>query len=106
MASIIYSKGKIQAEVAESWREKAMGLRGRRTGSMLFQVEDSRPLIDMIKIPDKLQIIFISEDLQVQEIIHAEPGFNFYRPEEKCKYFLETFMFTNIEEGEKLEINF
>lgn len=105
MVLINYSKGEIQANLADTWREKAMGLRGKHTGSMLFKMEEpSRPVIDMVMVPQRLQIIFISEKLQVQEIIHADPGFNFYKPEEKCKYFLETFSFTNIEEGETLRM--
>lgn len=105
MPTIIYGKGKIEAEMAESWKEKALGLRGKEKGSMLFKMKDpSKPLIDMILVKKKLQIIFISEDLKAQEIIHAEPGFNFYKPKQKCKYFLETFSYTNIIEGESLRL--
>jgi len=105
MASIIYSKGKIEAKVAESWKEKAMGLRLKQTGSMLFKLEEkNRPIIDMVLVPRKLQIIFLSENMKVQQIIHAEPGLNTYKPENKCKYFLETFHFTEIEPGEVIRV--
>lgn len=102
-----YSKGVIEVEKAEGFLEKARGLRGKSKGSMLFKFQSvSKPVIDMILVPKRLQLIFISEEMEVQEIIHAEPGFNFYTPEKPCKYLLETFSFTSIKKGEKVRVRY
>ena len=105
-AKIHYSKGIIEAEIAESWKEKAIGLRGREKGAMLFDLDkSSKPQIDMILVKKKLQIIFLDENNKVLQVIHAEPGLNLYAPKNKCRKFLETFAFTDIRPGEKLEIS-
>ena len=98
-----YSKGVLNPDWATSWKEKALGLRGKRSGCMMFDLgKDSRPVFDMIGVRSALQMVFISDGLKVQEVVHARPGFNFYSPEEPCRYVLEDFSFPSIEEGEQL----
>jgi uncharacterized membrane protein (UPF0127 family) len=103
--SVKYCEGVLHPEWAVSWREKAIGLRGRRSGCIMFEFEEgSRPLFDMLGVKCSLLIVFISEDLKVLEKHELEPGFSFVRPEKSCKYVLEDSTFPNIEVGEKLKL--
>lgn len=103
--SIKYHDGVLNPQWAMSWREKAIGLRGKQSGCMMFEFQEgSKPLFDMLGVKCSLLIVFISEDLKVLEKHELEPGLCFIRPENPCKYVLEDSSFPNIEVGEKLEL--
>lgn len=101
---------KFDAEVAESILAKSIGLSFRSSGKMLFSFTGlGRPPIDMMLVPEPLNLYFLDEDKQVVDVQYAEPwGLNprtwrIYRPEQNSKFLLESFEDLDLEEGDTLE---
>jgi len=111
-------KIEIIVEVADTLEKRQKGLMNRKflkdNEGMLFIFENNGYYGFWMKnmlIP--LDIMFISENLEIKEIKHAEPCFNepckMYKPSEAIKYVLEVNRgFTvrnNVDIGDGIELN-
>ena len=91
-----------EAELADSFLKKFVGMRFRRDGKMLFSFVERKPFIDMFFVPENLQLIFIDGDKKVSEVIDAKP-WRIYRPSKPAKYLLESFETLDLEKGDEID---
>ena len=100
-----------EVELADSFMKRAWGLSLRKEGEMLFKFpRPTTAKIDMALLSKPLYLYFFNSD---KELIHSEKAepwswnpktWNFYRPEEKYQYLLESFEELDIDESCKLEL--
>lgn len=100
-----------QVELADNFISRAIGLSLREEGKMLFKFpRPTSAKIDMALLSKPLYLYFFNSDKELIYSEKAEPWnwnpntWNFYRPEGKYRYLLESFEDLDLEEGEKLEI--
>ncbi len=99
----------IEAEVAESFWRRGLGLSLRKKGKMLFKFpSETKAPIDMMLMRDSLHLYFMNSDKIVIHVEKAEPWYRlpsrlFHRPEEEYRYLLESFEDLNIEEEDRLD---
>lgn len=99
-----------EAELADSFLSRSIGLSLRSEGKMLFAFpSDSRAYIDMMLLSKPLHLYFLNSEKQVIEVQEARPwgidpwSWKLYRPERPYRYLLESFEELELEEGDRLE---
>ena len=100
-----------EVEIADSFLKRAWGLSLRKEGKMIFKFpRPTTAKIDMALLSRPLYLYFFNSD---KELIHSEKAepwswspetWNFYRPEGKYQYLLESFEALDIDESCKLEL--
>jgi len=99
----LVSGERIEAELADGFLSRILGMRFRSEGKMLFTFRlESRPVIDMLFVPTELKLVFLDKDKQVVDIKEAVP-WRLYRPEEPAKFLLESSEPVEVEKGDRLE---
>ena len=99
----------IEAELADSLLKKSWGLSRRSEGKMLFVFSRPRkPAIDMMLVPEPLNMYFLDSEKQVVDVVEAEPWsldprtWKIYRPDTDSKYLLESFEDLGLEESDSV----
>lgn len=100
---------KIEAEVADDFFKRMVGLTLSRRKNMLFIMDyDSRWSMWMFTLRYPIKMIFIDKKKKVVDIKEGVPitsdpkTWKVYTPEEKCKYILETPFDLKVDVGDKL----
>lgn len=102
----------VDAELADNLLKKSWGLSRRKEGKMLFVfIKPGRPAIDMMLVPEPLNLYFLNENKEVVDVYEAEPwtldprSWRLYRPDKDSKYLLESFEDLDLEEGDSVEFS-
>ena len=101
-----------EVELADSLLKKSWGLSRRSEGKMLFVFSRPlRPAIDMMLVPESLNMYFLDSERRVVEVVEAEPWtldprtWMIYRPKSDSKYLLESFEDLGLEEGDSVDFS-
>ncbi|MDY6776871.1 MAG: DUF192 domain-containing protein, partial [Candidatus Nanohaloarchaea archaeon] len=110
MIEVELPDGKIEAELADSFFERTVGLSGRSGGKMLFVFpRETRTRVDMMLLSEPLHLYFLDSDRNVIGVQRAEPWswdprtWRLYSPSEPYRYLLESFEELDVEEGDSME---
>jgi len=99
-------------ELADSLLRKSWGLSRRSSGKMLFVFGfEDRPPIDMMLVPEPLNLYFLDEEKRVVDVQYAEPwgldprSWKIYRPEVDSEFLLESFEDLGLEKGDSVDFS-
>jgi uncharacterized membrane protein (UPF0127 family) len=100
----------IEAEVADNFFKRMIGLSFSRRKNMFFLMEfEARWSLWMFAVEYPIKMIFIDKRKKVIDIKNGIPITNdpktwkTYKPKEKCKYILETPFDLKVEIGDRLK---
>lgn len=94
----------IDAALATTYWQQLKGLRFQSSGTMLFQLDGSAPLVDSFFMTRPVHLYFLDEDCDVVETALLRP-WSFYRPNSDAAYLLESFEDLGLEKDDELTLS-
>lgn len=99
-----------EARLAENVFHHFRGMRFKRSGKMFFRFpQEHLAAIDMLFVPESLNLYFVDSEREVVESRKAEPvslnprTWRLHRPETPYKYLLESFEALELERGDEID---